>query len=85
MPEVKIKRRHIIRLPRLPVSVGHGDLESDDDDDDGGGGTERQRETDLVEISEERLDHGVLLAELCCPLLAVLGGPGGEHPASSRL
>ena len=40
----------------------------------------------LVEISEERLDDGVLLAELRCPLLAVLGGPGGEHAGAwSRL
>ena len=33
----------------------------------------------LVEVGEERLDHGVLMAQLRVPLLAVLGGPGGEH------
>ena len=46
---------------------------------------QRERETYLVQISEERLDHRVLLAELRCPLLAVLGGPGGEHGAGSGL
>ena len=33
----------------------------------------------LVKVREQGLDHGVLKAELCVPLLAVPGGPGAEH------
>ena len=33
----------------------------------------------LVKVREQGLDHGVLEAELCVPLLAVPGGPGAEH------
>ena len=36
---------------------------------------------ELVEVSEEWLDHAVLLTKLSIALLAVLGRPGAEHGA----
>ena len=45
LPEVKIERRHVIGLAGLPISVGHGDLESHIQVDGGGGGGGRERLT----------------------------------------